>query len=120
MHGLGPDERRQEILEVRKRWLTRQKGLGAILTEIVTRNPFAGRTDPEADRALAQLDVMQGELAERPYALVHSNVHVWADSQDEAHERAARVAACSTRKGSRRGSPRSTTSMPRSPTCPAT
>ena len=82
MHGLGPDERRQEILEVRKRWLTRQKGLGAILTEIVTRNPFAGRTDPEADRALAQLDVMQGELAERPYALAHGNVHVWADSQD--------------------------------------
>ena len=99
MHGLGPDERRQEILEVRKRWLTRQKGLGAILTEIVTRNPFAGRTDPEADRALAQLDVMQGELAERPYALAHGNVHVWADSQDEAHERAARVASLLNAQG---------------------
>lgn len=99
MHGLGPDERRQEILEVRKRWLTRQKGLGAILTEIVTRNPFAGRTNPEADRALAQLDVMQGELAERPYALAHGNVHVWADSQDEAHERAARVASLLNAQG---------------------
>ena len=61
--------------------LTRQNGLGAILTEIVTRNPFAGRTDPEADRALAQLDVMQGELAERPYALAHANVHVWSEDR---------------------------------------
>jgi hypothetical protein len=57
-HGLDPDARRREIGEVRKRWLTKQRGLGAILTEIVTRNPFAGRTDPEADRALAQLDLM--------------------------------------------------------------
>ena len=99
LHGLGPDERRQEILEVRKRWLARQKGLGAILTEIVTRNPFAGRTDPEADRALAQLDLMQGELAERPYALAHGNVHVWADSQEAAHERAARVASLLNAQG---------------------
>ena len=99
MHGLGADERRKEILEVRKRWLTKQKGLGAILTEVVTRNPFAGRTDPEADRALAQLDVMQGELAERPYALAHANVHVWADNQDEAHERAAQVASLLNAQG---------------------
>jgi type IV secretion system protein VirB4 len=98
-HGLDPDERRREILEVRKRWLTKQKGLGAILTEIVTKNPFAGRTDPEADRALAQLDVLQGELAERPYALAHMNVHVWGSTADEAHERAARVASLLNAQG---------------------
>ena len=98
-HGLDPDERRREILEVRKRWLTKQKGLGAILTEIVTRNPFAGRTDPEADRALAQLDVLQGELALRPYALAHMNVHVWGSTAEEAHERAARIASLLNAQG---------------------
>ena len=81
LHGLDPDARRREIGEVRKRWAARQRGLGAILTEIVTKNPFAGRTDPEADRAIAQLDVMQGELAERPYALAHANVHVWSEDR---------------------------------------
>ena len=50
---------------------TKQKGVGAILTEIVTKNPFAGRIDPEAERAVAHLDAMQGELAERPFALAH-------------------------------------------------
>jgi type IV secretion system protein VirB4 len=92
-HGLDPDARRQEIGEVRKRWLTKQRGLGAILTEIITRNPFAGRTNPEADRALAQLDLMQGELGERPYAIAHANVHVWAETRAEADARGAQVAS---------------------------
>ena len=35
LHGLDPDARRREIGEVRKRWAARQRGLGAILTEIV-------------------------------------------------------------------------------------
>lgn len=93
LHGLDPDARRREIGEVRKRWATKQRGLGAIVTEIVTKNPFAGRTDPEADRAIAQLDVMQGELAERPYALTHANVHVWSMDRAEADERASQVAS---------------------------
>ena len=93
LHGLDPDARRKEIGEVRKRWAARQRGLGAILTEIVTRNPFAGRTDPEADRAIAQLDVMQGELAERPYALAHANVHVWSEDRAQAQDRASQVAS---------------------------
>src|SRR3954469_9418175 len=92
-HGLDPDARRKEIGEVRKRWATKQRGLGAILTEIVTRNPFAGRTDPEADRAVAQLDLMAGELAERPFALASCNVHVWAETRALADDRAAQVAA---------------------------
>ena len=81
-HGLDPDAQRKEIGEVRKRWATKQKGVGAILTEIVTRNPFAGRVDPEAERAVPQLDAMQGELAERPFALAHMNVHVWDETRD--------------------------------------
>ena len=92
-HGLDPDARRKEIGEVRKRWATKQRGLGAILTEIVTRNPFAGRTDPEADRAVAQLDLMAGELAERPFALASCDVHVWAETRALADDRAAQVAA---------------------------
>ena len=76
-HALDPDARRKEVGEVRKRWATKQKGVGAILTEIVTRNPFAGRVDPEAERAVQQLDALQGELADRPFALAHMNVHVW-------------------------------------------
>ena len=84
---------RKEIGEVRKRWATKQKGVGAILTEIVTKNPFAGRVDPEAERAVAQLDAMQGELAERPFALAHMNVHVWGGTREVADQRAAQVAA---------------------------
>lgn len=98
-HGLDPDERRKEIEEVRKRWLVRQKKLGAILTEIVTRNPFAGRTDPEVDRAIVQLDLMQGELASRPYALAHANVHVWGETRQEADDRAAQVASLLNAQG---------------------
>ena len=92
-HGLDPDDRRKEVGEVRKRWATKQRGFGAIITEIVTKNPYAGRTDPEADRAIAQMDVLQGELADRPFALASCNVHVWADTRALADERAARVAA---------------------------
>ena len=92
-HALDPDARRKEIGEVRKRWATKQKGVGAILTEIVTKNPFAGRVDPEAERAVAQLDAMQGELAERPFALAHMNVHVWGETREVADQRAAQLAA---------------------------
>ena len=37
--------------------------------------------------------LMQGELAERPFALAHMNVHVWAETRGVADERAAQVAA---------------------------
>src|SRR4051794_23350385 len=63
------------------------------LTEIVTRNPYARRVDPEAERAVASLDALQGELVERPFALASCNVHVWAGTRDLADERAAQVAA---------------------------
>src|SRR3954451_1242266 len=39
------------------------------------------------------MDVLQGELADRPFALASCNVHVWADTRALADERAARVAA---------------------------
>lgn len=93
LHGLDADARRAEIGEVRKRWRTKQKGIGAILTEIVTKNPFAGRVDPEAEQALVNLDVMQRDLAWRPFALTHANVHVWATDADLALERAGKVAS---------------------------
>ena len=92
-HALDPDARRKEVGEVRKRWATKQKGVGAILTEIVTRNPFAGRVDPEAERAVQQLDALQGELADRPFALAHMNVHVWDEARDVADQRAAQLVA---------------------------
>lgn len=93
LHGLNAEGRRAELGELRKRWRTKQKGLGALLTEIVTRNPFAGRTDPEVDQALLELDVMQRDLPTRPFALAHSNVHVWADEPGVALDRAGQVAS---------------------------
>ena len=36
---------------------------------------------------------MQGELAERPYALAHANVHVWSEDRAEAQDRASQVAS---------------------------
>lgn len=92
-HGLDPDGRRKELSEVRKRWAVKQHGMGSLLAQIVTKNPYAGRADPEAERALASLDVMQGELAERPYALAHSEVYVWDEDRRKAEERAAQVAS---------------------------
>ena len=59
----------------------------------MTRNPFAGRVDPEAERAVQQLDALQGELAERPFALAHMNVHVWDEARDVADQRAAQLVA---------------------------
>jgi type IV secretion system protein TrbE len=93
LHALDPDAQRAEIGEVRKRWATKQKGIGAILTELVTRNPFAGRVDPEAERAVRTLDALQGELAERPFGLAHMNVHVWGATREEAGDRAQQLVA---------------------------
>lgn len=92
-HGLGAEGRRAELGELRKRWRTKQKGVGALLTEIVTRNPFAGRTEPEVDQALVDLDVMQRDLAKRPFALAHGNVHVWAATAEQALDHAGQVAS---------------------------
>ena len=77
LHGLGAEGRRAELGELSKRWRTKQKGIGALLTEIVTRNPFAGRTDPEVDQALLELDLLQRDLSTRPFALAQRNEHVW-------------------------------------------
>ena len=93
LHGLGAEGRRAELGELRKRWRTKQKGIGALLTEIVTRNPFAGRTDPEVDQALLELDVTAARPAKRPFALAHGNVHVWGDTAEQALDRAGQVAS---------------------------
>lgn len=96
-HGLDIDGRRKELNEVRKGWDMKRKGPGAWLTEIITRNPFAAKTDPEAERNVLQLDAMQAELSERPFALAHCNVHVWHDAQgltgNDKEDRAAHLKA---------------------------
>ena len=80
-HGLDPDARRQEILEVRKRWATKQKGVGAILTEIVTRNPFAGRATRRPSAPSSSSTRCRASWP-RPFALAHMNVHVWDEARD--------------------------------------
>jgi type IV secretion system protein VirB4 len=91
MHGLDPESRRKAIEEVRKSWLAKQKGMGALITEAITKNPFAGRTNPEADRALDMLELALADVENLAPALCHANVHVWGSSRIEAYERAKTV-----------------------------
>jgi type IV secretion system protein VirB4 len=92
MHGLDPETRRKAIEGVRKSWLAKQKGIGALITEALTKNPFAGRTNPEADRALDMLENVLADVEELCPAYCHANIHVWGDTPEEAYERAQIVA----------------------------
>jgi type IV secretion system protein VirB4 len=98
-HCLDLDRQRAEIERVRKDWRSRQKGLGSYIDEIRFKQVGAGRTNPEADQALAQLDAMQAHMVETPFAMASCNVHVWADSRAEAADRAGHVAGLLNARG---------------------
>lgn len=91
-HCLDPADQRAQIRKVRADWVGKQIPLVTHIERMLTKNRFVGRTNPEADRAIAQLEQLQGELAERPFALATCNVHVWGDTEAEAADRAMQVA----------------------------
>ena len=92
LHGLDPEDRRTELQEVIKGWRVKQKSVGAILNEaFITKNSFATKTNPEADRALFDLDEMLADPHGRPFGLVHCNVHVTGTTRTQAEERAQRI-----------------------------
>ena len=101
IHGLDGEAQRREVEQLRKRWILKRKGLPALLADAITRNPDAGRARPDIDRALAELDTIQGDLGSRPFALAHLNVHVWAETAGEAEGNALQVASFLNAQGLR-------------------
>jgi type IV secretion system protein VirB4 len=101
IHFLDGEAQRRDLEELRKRWLLKRKGLPALIADAITRNPDAGRARPDIDRALAELDDIQGDLSARPFALAHLNVHVWSQDQREAEGSALQVASFLNAQGLR-------------------
>lgn len=101
VHCLDGEAQRRDLDELRKRWLLKRKGLPALIADAITRNPDAGRARPDIDRALAELDDIQGDLSARPFALAHLNVHVWSDDRRAAEGNALQVASLLNAQGLR-------------------
>jgi type IV secretion system protein TrbE len=100
-HGMDAEAQRAEVETLRKRWLLKRKGLPSLLADAITKNPDAGRARPDIDRALGELDVIQGDLRSRPFAMAHANVHVWAGDRDAAEGNATHVRSYLTAQGLR-------------------
>lgn len=93
LFGMDMNARRRELKELRKRWNNKLKGLGALVTEIVTKMPGTGRTNKEAERALLDLDAIEGDLAEHAFAAAHTNVYCWGKDERDVLDRAEYLAA---------------------------
>lgn len=99
LHALDPDQQRQALGRYRRDYGIKLKGPGARFEEMLTRNPHAGRTRPDVEQALAELDALQAELGFRAIAQVHTNVHVFDEDPATALGNAKHVAARLNAKG---------------------
>ena len=92
-HCMSAASQPAEVEKVRKAHSMNALRWGTLLERAVTRNRYAGRENPEAVEAMEELDELRKRLRKNPIVRASFNVHLPADTREEADRRAAYVQA---------------------------